>query len=1108
MPGNGVMKSSATLLSRVAGGLLAGLMLVPALADDTELFLSNAGTLGGTSRTNVLFIIDTSGSMASEVATQAPWNPANRFSGCFDPDAVYYSANGVTPECGSENRLPKAANYCSAARLQMDRVGYYGDALLGWNEEGRRWEPLPGGATNRPLECEADRGTDGGTGSGTYAADGEGGPWDTSPDQEPTWDARYTLFDGNWLNWNASPPTVTRTRLEIVQETVNALVGSLQNVNVGIMRFNRHNGGSVIQAISPIEEAREATRSVVNGLTADDSTPLSEALYEATQYYRGGNVVYGNASPVYSVPASRTGGSAGSSTYRSPLEAACSRNVIILLTDGEPTQDTGAVNQLTPELPGFAGLTGRSQCDGSGDGACLDDLAEYLYKADLDPLTDGQQNVITHTIGFQLDLPLLAETARRGGGQYYLVDDTATLATALSGIVLSVYDSASSFAAPAVPVNAFNRGLSAGDVYLSVFAPSERARWPGNLKKYRVAGGELVGRDGEPVLDPVTGFFNPGAWSFWSSEPDGGEVRRGGAASRLPEWSGRRLYTDVAGENLGSTANRVSTGNTTGITAERLGVPAAERENVIEWALGRDVRDEDLDGDSNETRRDMGDPLHVQPVTVTYGGTADSPDTLVFLATNDGYLHAFDGEDGSERWAYVPGELLPRLYTLYRNEPVAARTYGLDGELELHIQNDDGRPGISGNERALLLFGMGRGGRSVYALDVTNPAAPTLRWRVRGGDPGFEDLGQTWSRPQVIRVDTGSGPREVVLFSGGYDSGQDGSTYRTDSVGNALYLVDLDTGSLIWSAGHATRALGDHNLKLERMEHSIPAAPRVVDLNQDGLADRFYVGDTGGRLWRFDIANGQSNPDLLVEGGLLATLGAADLGASPPATAIRRFYETPDVVPLVRGGQLVLTINLGSGHRGHPLETGTEDAFFSVRDFRPLAFVNRSQYGNPVTVGQLDDITTNPAPSLPVDSPGWMLRMVEGDGEKILGESLTIQGNVFFTSFTPEPRVSACISSFGVSRLYQVSILDGSPLTNLDTSTSDLDLTVEDRFVELPQASLGLEPVLLITGPEGTSDGTEGGQAGGSITICVGGQCRTLAPGSLIRTYWFEDQRG
>ena len=80
------------------------------------------------------------------------------------------------------------------------------------------------------------------------------------------------------------------------------------------------------------------------------------------------------------------------------------------------------------------------------------DMAEYLFKKDLDTNAAGIQNVTTHTVGFTVDLPLLAETARRGGGQYFLADDTSSLAAALNDIVVSILDDAATYTAPTVPV--------------------------------------------------------------------------------------------------------------------------------------------------------------------------------------------------------------------------------------------------------------------------------------------------------------------------------------------------------------------------------------------------------------------------------------------------------------------------------------------------------------------------------------------------------------------------------------------------------------------------------------------------------------------------------
>ena len=118
---------------------------------------------------------------------------------------------------------------------------------------------------------------------------------------------------------------------------------------------------------------------------------------------------------------------------------------------------------------------------------------------------------------------------------------------------------------------------------------------------------------------------------------------------------------------------------------------ATDRQNIIEFARGRDSSDEDNDQDFLEERKAMGDPMHARPAIVIYGGTEAAPIGTVFTPTNDGYLHAFDMQSGDELWAYVPREFLPRLGDLYDNPPGVNRDYGLDGDVRVwkkDIDND------------------------------------------------------------------------------------------------------------------------------------------------------------------------------------------------------------------------------------------------------------------------------------------------------------------------------------------------------------------------------------------------------------------------------------
>jgi type IV pilus assembly protein PilY1 len=1089
---------------------LAGLAFAGGtLADDTELFVTGFDAPAQCNIPNVLFVIDTSSSMDAEVETQVTWDPTQTFDGCFDSNTLYYTRTGELPECGATQSFPKGDNFCAASEERLALVGRYKNLFRGWAADRERWllledfvpgdgEPAPPAF---PVDCEADRGLHGDGRVGVvFAADGQTDPWASTNITEPAWASasNVTVFDGNWLNWNSNPPTVLKSRLDVVKEVTNNVIDSMDEMNVAVMRFNDNEGGPVIQAMESLDTSREQAKAVINALVAGGSTPLSETLYEAGQYIAGRLVDYGNVGPEFSVAASRLGGTISDAAYSSPINENGQKTYIIILSDGAPTADTSADSKIVA-LPGFGGLVGPD-CDGTGDGRCLDDMADYLFQADLRANVTGRQNAVTHTIGFTQDLEILQSTAQRGGGRYFRADDTASLTTALTDLAESFDEDGGLFTAPLVPVDNFNRGSTSDDVYVSVFEPSNTVRWPGNLKRYQLLvttdNGEatlsLVDQNREPVIDPNTGAFVASAQSIWSETVDGAEAALGGAASQLPAADSRLVLTNIASGDLNAPGgqNRVSLDNAA-LTAAVLGAPADQRDNVIEWALGRDVLDEDGDGDTAEDRLAMGDPLHSIPVTLVYSGTSDQPVTTVFVGTNEGYLHAVDARTGLELWSFIPTRQLQKLYTLYTNNESATRVYGLDGEMTLTIENDDGVPGISGNERAILLFGMRRGGDAVFALDVTDRSRPVVLWEIDGGSGGFQSLGQTWSRPVVTQVNVAGTERRVAVFAGGYDTGQDNRTFRQDSAGNAVYMVDLLTGARIWSAGGGD----EHDLRLPRMQYSIPAELRLFDSSGDGLTDRLYFGDQGGQLWRIDIVNGRIAANL-GEGGVLAALGGTELGGDPPAAEIRRFYEPVDVVQVINEDRIFIALNIGSGYRAHPLDVDSTDQFFSVRDFAVFGAIQTEDYPEPLTVDSLADITTVAAPVLEPDDAGWRLEMVLGAGEKILQSSTTFAGTVFFTSFAPANIDDACVPPGGLNRLYAVSILDGRAQTNLDQPG---DFDPADRAILLAQGGIAPGPQILL--PASTDD------APVDPVVLVGAEAfQSVAAGLpvLIRTFWLE----
>jgi len=855
-----------------------------------------------------------------------------------------------------------------------------------------------------------------------------------------------------------------------------------------------------------IETARAAMRAKINALPASGSTPISETLFEAAQYYRGGLVDYGNnAVPELSALETRSLGDAN--VYQSPLEFGCQKNFVVLLTDGAPTQDSSADAKITA-LPDFGTLVGGA-CDGAGDGHCMDDLAAWLYQQDLRPDLPGLQNVITYTIGFTVNLPILSSTATRGGGAYFPADDTATLSTALTNIVTSILDTQTTFTSPTVSVNAFSRTQNLNELFITVFQPDGREHWAGNLKKYMLANETITDANGIAAVDPANGFFLDTAQSFWSANADGADVTRGGAAEQLPDPAVRNLYTYLGNADLTLPSNDVGVANA-GLTSLLLGLgqpgdPA--RNDVIDFARGLDVTDLDQNNVTNEPRNRMGDPLHSKPVSVVYGGSAANPTSVVYVGTNDGYLHAIDTETGVEKWAFIPPDFLPELTNLYANDSSAQRAYGIDGTLSLQVKaNNDGTIDPAIGERVYLYFGMRRGGTFYYGLDITDPDRPTLLWRLDGADlPG---LGQSWSAPVPTRASVSGAPQNpdnlVVLFSGGYDASQDNLATSTDGVGNAVYMIDSVSGQRLWHASDAGA-----NLNIPEMEYSLPGNLKVIDLNGNGYADRFYAADMGGQVLRFDIFNG--NPaNSFATGGVFAQLGASAQVAPSPVEDVRRFYYPADLALAQDDDQSFLHIGIGSGHRARPNSTVTEDRFYALRDYDVFSQKTQAQASafTPIQEGDLLDITDDINAAVPIGSAGWRLELrIDGwRGEKVLAEARTFADKIYFTTFTPSggASVNNCEPALGVSRLYVLDLYTGAPVNNLDGIGDEQNLTEEDRFTEF-QGTISSEVVFVFPSPDDPVN-CVGDACTPPPVACVDLFC--FPPGfgnDPVRTFWSQE---
>ncbi|HEX6929921.1 MAG TPA: PilC/PilY family type IV pilus protein [Gammaproteobacteria bacterium] len=951
--------------------------------------------------------------------------------------------------------------------------------------------------------------------------------WTSSPygTKNLSGETSQLVANGNYINYYRW----SQTRLAAVQAALREVIAELPpSTRVGVMRFDvgagdSTDGGYMIQEFVELgENTVDASGNVIvspNRLAiidriheidpADDgATPLGETLFEALRVYRGDRVHFGadaetwnidtNVWPwddnmttyvnVSSVPGSRD--PADMTRYKSPVIYECQKSAVIFLSDGDPTSDTSTDEDFAA-LPNAAAYGAVDCDDASSTDSCLREVADYLAHEDLSPLT-GKQTVTTYTVGFGTDISsggtaLLSEAATRGGGTYTPADNYDTLKSAFQVIFRKEIASNQSLSSPAVTVNAFNRLAHEDSLYFTMFDPIlDSVHWPGNVKKYRLAqqtdgSYRIVDANNQPALNDGSSAIRYDALSYWTDTTDPLIVANGGADGDQTELGGAAAafgyynqpyswYGDEFNKELSDSANWFTSAN---VTNEMVGLdPGAafsERHHIFNHVIGFDADDQDSDGIVSEPTLRMGAAPHGIPAVVNYGADAASATQVIFTPTNDGFLHAIDAATGADLWSFIPTETMSRLADIYHPPTDSYIGYGLDGSVIYHAEE------INGVEKKWIFFGMRRGGRSIYALDVTDKLAPKLMWRIRGGvDSGFTRLGQTWSEPRVAHINVGGTATTVLVFGGGYDTTtQDGaaatSGYVDDTIANSLYMVKAEDGTLLWSAGSG----GD--LVLPDMKSSIAASVEIKDKNNDGFDDLIYAADLGGRIFRFDIDNSASSATPAVTGGMIASLGGTSLADN------RKFFNEPDVVLAAKDGQGYWAINIGSGDRERPKSNmTTQNYLFSIKD--PHIFEAPSDYNYGITIDDLYDATANDiqsedatevaaARTALLQSKGWMVALGHA-GEKALARATTFDFRVFFTTFDPTPLNStSCNSQPGTARLYSMDLLTAGAVGG--DVNNDNTITATDRETTLTHGTIPPPvTIMFVAGADGSIEAT------------------------------------
>ncbi len=732
----------------------------------------------------------------------------------------------------------------------------------------------------------------------------------------------------------------------------------------------------------------------------------------------------------------------GTLTYKSPIDSECPSNGIILLTDGMPTSRTKG-----SEIQSLIGTTtcvindydsdGQDDFSGwdVGAGQCGIELAEFMNNTDHNTSVTGNQTISLYTIGLSLGVgsntsAYLYDLATHGGGSFVAASNRAQLTAAFKQAIVGISKRARSFSAPTYTINTSTLLSHSEYVYVPVFNRTATSFWNGNLKKYRLSGGELYGKGMVKATD-ATGKLLDDVSDLWSATATSvSATESGGAANKLNHAS-RNVLTDN-----GSALVNISTA-----TSTQLGVSSADKTKLINF-----IRGENLGGTS---RFHMGDIIHSKPVQLMTGSGSEG---VVFVGTNEGFLHAIQSSTGNELFAYMPQELLKNIKPQFNNTALEHHIYGVDAPITLSDTNNNGIK--EAGESASIYFGLRRGGKAYYGLDVTDPANPSLKWKFT-----HSKLGYTWSQPTVAKLKHGgsSTADDVLIFGGGYidDNQLDSTTPDTDKnadhVAAAVFIINANTGSLI------------KMITGSELEYAVPSKIKVLDVDRNGSADRLYFSDTGGNVLRVDLDPNKDNSISDYKLTKLASLGGT--GADQ-----RKFFNEPDVALFKRGGKTIISVSIGSGKRPKPLDTSVNNYFYMLLDENVYNVPSSSQN---ITPSDLYDAPLAPAVNLiaelsnPGGKRGWKISLdqTELSGEKALSSSVTFQNKVMFTTFgiksittSTNNGVVCGEDNTNQSSLYVLDLLTGKAALDLnddgtvsDSSDSPVAIGGGGEIPETPQ---------------------------------------------------------
>lgn len=338
--------------------------------------------------------------------------------------------------------------------------------------------------------------------------------------------------------------------------------------------------------------------------------------------------------------------------------------------------------------------------------------------------------------------------------------------------------------------------------------------------------------------------------------------------------------------------------------------------------------------------------------------TTSNGKRMMVVGANDGQLHAFQTNTGSEAWSFIPPNLLTRLKNIaHSSHPtLLSHQYFVDGPLSAADiwLGSNGASKTAGEWHTYLIMAEGRGGNQTlwskypscicpstdadcssafsptysstynnycgyYALEVTNTLNPEFKWTIGGASPIPSSdavyFGQPWSEMYIGRVKINSAEKWVGFIGGGYN-GSNCAGGTCDTGGKGFFIVDLSNGMILKSFTRGGTGITG------TMNYDFAGSPTVIDYDNDGYLDTAYIGDTGGNVWRFKFCGSAD----------VATCDTASWSGNmfyQNTSTVKPIYTSPSIA---HGSANDIWISFCTGDKTDPTNTSSADRLYGLKE--------------------------------------------------------------------------------------------------------------------------------------------------------------------------------